>query len=185
MIRTALIILPVVLVSACKEQASSVDAQNKDRAAAAAETADPNSLMAGKWETKQDIEAVHKADLNAESKEEIRKTSASIDQCLPPEESKRPDANFFAGGDESECRYTQFAMRGGKLNATMSCTATPGTINMTLAGTYTPTSYALNATATTTGIEDAPMRTTARLIGTWIGPCPDEASQRAPEDPAR
>ena len=184
MIRTMIIVVPLALVSACKEQSPSVDAQNKDRAAAAAETADPNSLLAGKWETKQDIQAVYKADLNAASKEEIRKTSASLDQCLPPEEQKRPDANFFAGGDESECSYTEFAMRNGRLNATMSCTATPGTISMTLAGTYTPTSYALNATATTTGIADAPMRTTARLIGTWIGPCPNEESQRAPKETA-
>lgn len=185
MIRTLLIVLPVVFVSACKDRAPSVDAQNKDRAEAAGRTADPNSFMPGKWETKQDIQAVHNANLNAESKADIRRTEASIDQCLPPEESKRPDANFFAGGDESECRYTKFAMQNGKLNATMSCTATPGTITMTLNGTYTPTSYALDATATTSGIPDAPSRTTAKLVGTWLGPCPDESKQRAPEDPAR
>jgi Protein of unknown function (DUF3617) len=185
MIRTLYIALPIALLASCKEQAPSIDAENKERAEAAAQRADPNALMPGKWETKQDIQAVHKAGLNAESKEDIRRTEASIDQCLPPEEAKRPDANFFAGGDESECEYTKFAMQGGKLNATMSCTATPGTITMTLNGTYTPTSYLLDATATTSGIPDAPMRTTAKLVGTWLSACPDEAAQRAPEDPAR
>ena len=42
-------------------------------------------------------------------------------QCLTPEEAKRPKEDFFAG-DNKNCRYDHFTMAGGKIDALMKCT---------------------------------------------------------------
>lgn len=158
----------------------SVGEQNNEVAAMGAKGADRNALRPGRWETKQEIRTINKPGMDPQSKRDILGTSSSLDQCLPPEESRQPDANFFAGGDGSECQYTKFAMQDGKLDAVMSCTATPGSITMTLKGTYTPTSYRLTAVASTSA-----MNTSAVIAGTWLGPCPNPSAQRAQGDPAR
>lgn len=181
MIRKLHATLPVLL-AACQQQQPqpSVDAQDQNRAEQVAQTEDPNTLKPGKWETKQEIQGVAKADLSAQSKAEISKSAAAIDQCLAPDEAHRPDANFFAGSDASACEYSRFSMHDGLLDAAISCTVTPGTMTMTLKGRYTPTTYALDATATTSGTGDSPITTSAKLTGTWLEACPDPGAQRAP-----
>lgn len=181
MIRKLQLTFPMLLAACQQQPQPSVDAQDQSRAERVAQGEDPDTLKPGKWETKQEIEGVAKADLNARSKAEIRNSTAAIDQCLAPDEAHRPDANFFAGGDASACEYNRFSMHGGLLEAGISCTVTPGTMTMTLKGRYTPTSYALDATATTSGTGDSPITTSAKLTGTWLEACPDPASQRSPE----
>ena len=179
--------LPLVLLAACAEQQpqrhqASVAAENDARAASVAKAASPAIFQAGRWETKTSITSVSATAIDPASKREIVAQESALDQCLPAEEVRRPDANFFAGGDGSECQYSKFEMANGRIDARMNCTATPGTITMKLDGTYTPTSYALNARATTTGVPGAPANTSAKLSGTWIGPCTNPNAQRAPEE---
>jgi Protein of unknown function (DUF3617) len=190
MTRIPSLALALTALAACtqpqnQQQQASVADQNDARADAVGAQADPNMLVAGRWETKTAIGSVSNSGLTEQGKREVAAQESALDQCLEPDEVRRPDANFFAGGDTSECEYTKFAMANGKLDAVMSCTATPGTITMTLSGRYTPTRYSLSASATTGGTPDAPMTTTAKLNGTWLGPCGDPDRQRAPEDPAR
>jgi hypothetical protein len=184
--RRLLLSLPLLLAGACQQaqpqaDEASVADQHNETAAALAEVSDPNAFKPGKWETKQEIGGVATSDLPADSKAEIRKTSAAIDQCLAPAEARQPDANFFAGGDDGECKYTNFSMHDGRLEASMTCTSTPGVITMALKGNYTPTTYALDATATQSGTGDAPTTTSAKLTGTWLEACPDPAAQRTAE----
>lgn len=175
--------LPLAALSACQEQPSNVAQQNNERAEAAAETVpDPDMLKPGRWETKTLITSLGGA--TPEARAQANGKESALDQCLPEKEALRPDANFFAGGDGSECQYTSFKMQGGRLDAKMSCTVTPGTMTVSLAGSYTPTSYALDATASTSGTPGA-RATDAKLSGTWIGPCNNPSSQRAPEERAR
>jgi hypothetical protein len=177
MVRTSMIALALAALAACgpqqpSSQGKTVAQENDVRADAAAHGANPNALLAGRWETKQEIIGVAKAGLDTQSKREIAAASSASTQCLmTPDEGKRPDANFFAGGEESECKYRSFSMRNGRLDATIICNAT-GSITMTLRGKYTPTSYALDATAVTSGVPNA-MRTSAKLTGTWLGACPE------------
>ena len=177
--------VPLALLAGCQQQQrASVAAENDARAAAAAQAVNPALFKAGRWETKTDIQSVTGASMEASTKRDIVAQKSALDQCLPADEVARPDANFFAGGDGSECQYSKFAMANGRIDATMSCTATPGTITMTLDGTYTPTSYRIDASAATTGVPGAPSNTTARLSGTWIGACNNPNAQRAPEERA-
>ncbi|WP_332811168.1 DUF3617 domain-containing protein [Sphingomonas sp.] len=177
MVRTSMIALALAALAACgsqqpSSQGKTVAQENDVRADAAAQGADPNALLAGRWETKQEMVGVAKAGLEAQSKREIAAASGASVQCLPALSSKRPDANFFAGSSESECKYRSFSMRDGRLDATIVCTATPGSITMTLGGKYTPTSYTLDATAVTSGVPNV-MRTSAKITGTWLGACPE------------
>ena len=179
--------LPFALTAGCgqqqpQQQRASVAADNEARAAVAAETAPPALFKAGRWETKTEIKTVSARELDASSKREIVAQESALDQCLPEKEARRPDANFFAGGDGSECQYSKLLMKNGRIDATMNCSATPGTIVMTLDGSYTATSYRMDASATTTGVPGAPSNTTARLSGTWLGPCTNPDAQRAPEE---
>jgi hypothetical protein len=175
--------LPLALLAACQEQPSSVAQQNDERDEAAAETVpDSSMLKPGRWETKTLVTSLGGA--TPEARQQANGKESALDQCLPEKEARRPDANFFAGGDGSECEYTSFTMRDGRLDARMSCTVTPGTMTVSLAGSYTPTSYALDATASTSGTPGG-SATDAKLSGTWIGPCNNPSSQRAPEERAR
>ena len=185
MIRRSLMILPIAALGACEQPQAVATTTNQQAAGAQARTVNPNLLKAGRWETKTRIDFVDKAGLTAEARNEIQNQESALDQCLPEDEMRRPDANFFAGGDGSECEYKKFAMQTGRLDAVMSCTATPGSIELTMTGTYTNRTYSLDATATTLGVPGAPSRTTAKLEGSWIGPCPDPSSQRAPQVAAR
>jgi len=185
MVRRSLMILPLALLGACEQPQATATPKNDERPRQAALAADTNLLQPGRWETKTRIDWVDKAGLTAEARREILNQESALDQCLPDNEARRPDANFFAGGDGSECEYKRLAMQGGLVDAVMSCTATPGSIELAMTGTYTRTSYSLDATATTLGVPGAPLRTTAKLEGNWLGPCPDPASQRAPQAAAR
>lgn len=190
MVRTFVFAPLVLALAACGNgDARSVDAENQARAAMAAAAAKPvagpNMLAPGQWETKTRLRSIDQPGMDAETRRQLLGEDTSIDQCLPPEEARRPDANFFAGGGGSECSYTRFNMRGGKIAAVMGCNAGPGSITLKISGTYTPTSYQLDAATTTSGVPGAPASTTARLSGTWLGACLDPSSQRAPEDPAR
>jgi hypothetical protein len=175
--------LPLAALCACSSEAPqpSLDDQNQERAEQVAKTADPDAFVAGRWETKTEIGGASNSGLDSSGKKQLAAQTSALDQCLPPDEVRRPDPNFFAGGDASECKYTRFAAANARLDATMVCTATPGSITITLAGSYTPTSYALDSSATTSG--PSPMTTTAKLSGTWLGPCGDPDDQRAPEEP--
>ena len=184
MVRRSLMILPLATLAACEQPQATATPKNAERPQAT-RAADTNLLQPGRWETKTRIDYVDKAGLTDESRNQIQNQESALDQCLPETEARRPDANFFAGGDGSECEYKRFAMQRGSLDAVMSCTATPGSIELSVTGTYTRTRYSLDATAATTGVPGAPSRTTAKLEGSWLGPCPDPASQRAPQAAAR
>lgn len=158
MTRFAILAVSLMALAGCGEEptpsnGATVAAENDNRAEAVAENADPNAFVAGKWETKQTIASAD--------------GGAAVTQCLPAEAVKRPDANFFAGSDASECKYDRYSMTDGKLSAAMTCNASAGSLRMTLEGHYTPTTYALTAHATPTGGQS----TSARLEGTWLGAC--------------
>ena len=65
----------------------------------------------------------------------------SSQNCLTPEDVKRPREDFFAGKN-NECRYDHFTMGGGKIDAAMHCGGKHGESQaMQMAGTYSPESY--------------------------------------------
>ena len=74
----------------------------------------------------------------------------SSKRCLTKEEAKKPKEDFFAGQDKS-CRYGHFTMGGGKIDIQMVCTAEGQTQTTNMAGSYTPTSYAMDMSSQGSG----------------------------------
>jgi hypothetical protein len=67
-------------------------------------------------------------------------------QCLTREQASRPSSEMFAGKQNGQCKYDTFELSGGKLKATMSCPNASGAkMAMTMDGSYTKTSYAVDS----------------------------------------
>ena len=66
-----------------------------------------------------------------------------------PEAEKKPKPELFAGSGY-DCKYTNSYIRGGKLNAQLSCKRKPiqGEIAMNVEGSYTGTGFQGTVTAT-------------------------------------
>jgi hypothetical protein len=174
MVRYISLLLPLAALAACGGPQPADPLDPEDRAQAneiVAEVSNADMLMAGQWETKSLIRSIAASGLPAESKEEIKGTEAAIVQCLPEEDRARPTPRFFTGSDEGECSYGSFSMKDGKIDAAMACTGTPGSLNFALSGTYTQTSYDIDARATRSGGAGAAVNGSAKLSGTWLGAC--------------
>lgn len=179
--RLARLSLPLLALAACNGEDDSIADEQRERAEAAAASADGELLLPGRWETKSRLTATDRTDISEEEKAALIGQDVALDQCLPADEAARPDPNFLIASDVSECEYERFEMADGIISATLACTATPGEVTMNLDGTYTPTSYAIEALATTTGIPGPNVNSSATLSGTWLGDCPDPREQAEPD----
>ena len=89
--------------------------------------------------------------------------------CLTPEEAKRPKEDFFTG-DNKNCRYDRFNMSGGKIDAVMECSESGTVHTMTMQGNYTPDTYNMQMAMQRSGVSEAgemtmKMRVDARRVG--------------------
>lgn len=71
---------------------------------------------------------------------------------------------------QGQCEYSQFDMSGGALSAVAQCTTDQGTMDMTMSGTYTDTTYAMIMNMQM----ESPMGSmtfTSEVSGQRVGPC--------------
>lgn len=69
-----------------------------------------------------------------------------------------------------ECRYTEFDMSGGQLHAIAQCNTDQGTMDMSMDGSYTDTTY--DMTMSMRGdMGMGPMTMTFDVTGRRLGPC--------------
>ena len=69
-----------------------------------------------------------------------------------------------------DCRYTEFEMVGGEIHAVAQCNTDEGTMDMTMDGTYTDTTY--DMTMSMVGdMGMGPMTMTFDVTGRRLGPC--------------
>ena len=131
----------------------------------------------GLWESKVTIEEMTMPGMPAEMASQMKGITNRIEtdqQCLTPEEAKRPKEDFFAG-DNKNCRYDHFTMAGGKIDALMKCTDERATHTMTMQGGYTPDSYNMQMSMKTAGGEGPAsgmtmkMRVDAKRVGECTG----------------
>jgi hypothetical protein len=90
--------------------------------------------------------------------------------CLTKEEAEKPEAKFFGQADE-HCKYDSFSMGGGKIDAKMSCKSPQGAQAMTMTGTYTPETYAMQMSINGKGEEGKAMSMTMALSAKHNGEC--------------
>jgi hypothetical protein len=111
----------------------------------------------------------------AEQMKRAHGQSQSSEQCLTPEQAKRPKEDFFGGRDN--CRYEHFSMGGGKIDAVMNCSEDGGTQKMTMAGTYSGNAYQMQMTVQAANAgETAAMGMKMRVEAQRIGECTGKES---------
>ena len=106
-----------------------------------------NFVNPGLWRSTVTLEEMTVPGMPAALAEEMRRAQGRAqtnEQCLTPEEAKRPKEDFFGGKDN--CRYERFAMGNGKIDAVMNCSEDGGTQKMTVAGTYSGNTYNMRMT---------------------------------------
>lgn len=148
--RPILIVSAALLpIAAC--DGGSVSERNASVAEVAAKAQGLARIEPGLWTTTTDVHAIDVPGMDdARIMEgvtaQLKKQHAiSSSHCVTPEEAARPPSEMFAGKDSGDCRYDKFDMGGGRLDAAMTCSreGLPGTTTMTMAGSYSPTSYDL------------------------------------------
>lgn len=158
------------LVTACEKQPAEREMTAEEVAAQLASVkVDP-----GQWEsTTRIISATGPLPKEAIDKMVGQETKAA--NCITPEQAARPNANFLAAQQGSECTYQDFLMQNGKLSGRMTCTGgqLPGKMKTAMSGDYGPRSYDMVMDMETAGLPGgAAMRIKARTEGRRVGDCP-------------
>jgi hypothetical protein len=183
-------IASLTVLAAC---GSSNDVAMKDASAedVAKAMAEAKPIKAGKWETVSEVvdfqlqggdgkeDAAGKSVMAAIAKS-MKGKKTTFSHCVTAEEAKKPGEEFFTGKGKAEgCKYDNFTMTDGKLDATMTCrdpkSPDKGSMTMTMAGQYADASYDLdvtmNAKSEGSGGNGGAMTIRAKNSAKWIGAC--------------
>jgi Protein of unknown function (DUF3617) len=147
-----LILTPMMLLAGCGK--GDVELKNATVEDVVKATTAAQALSPGEWSTSTQITAVDmpgapenaKTMLAAITKAMVGKTTVT-ENCVTPEQAKKPDASMFAGANSGSCTFEKFSMSGGKMDAVMACAqpGAPGKMKMTMNGQYGGDSYALTS----------------------------------------
>jgi Protein of unknown function (DUF3617) len=81
--------------------------------------------------------------------------ASAYENCISQAQAAKPLAILFAGSDMTDCRYDSFTAAAGKMAAKMTCKRGKGTLTRTMAGTFTPTTFAFTTEMTGDGATEA------------------------------
>ncbi|MWV28510.1 DUF3617 domain-containing protein [Aurantiacibacter rhizosphaerae] len=93
----------------------------------------------------------------------------TVQNCVTQEDLENSPERVFEETN-GECRYTEFQMAGGTIHAVAQCDNDQGTMNMTMDGTYTDTTYSMT-TSMQGDMGMGPMTMTFDVTGQRLGPC--------------
>jgi len=130
----ALMIVPLCLAAAA---CSGGEGDNKQAAAEA-----PQTLPAGTWQTKFEVKSFTSVDKTTPGLKAKEGDKEEASACVTEAERAKPAPELFAGNGYT-CTYSNSYLRGGMINASMSCTRPElkGQINMTVSGSYDADSF--------------------------------------------
>lgn len=169
--KLAWIALGVSVLAACSDDGAEQKASGPKAAI---------QLQPGQWEMTSEIVSITMTQKGAPAAPIKAGTKVTMANCITPEQVKSPDAALFSG-TKGSCKYDNFYMANGRLNAQMTCTqpGQQGNLMMNIDGNYTPTTIEVNSDLDTyvTGAGD--MKMTSRLTGKRIGECTGETSKPA------
>jgi hypothetical protein len=138
-------------VGACNTS-SKIDKKNASPAEVAQQVreaaSDGNVMHPGLWQTKITIERFDMPAMPPDMAQMMETKMAESQGrertfCLTAEDAQKPREDFFAGKD-NRCRYEQFTMGDGKIDALMHCGREGGAQTLRLTGTYAPDSYQMH-----------------------------------------
>jgi hypothetical protein len=153
--KRALLLLPVLLAGC--HSGPSITAENataNEVDAKLAQSGGAQFMSPGHWEsvaTLRDVEAPGMPpSAAAQMKTMVGKPTRDA-TCLTPEEAKKPAGSFFAGGDDSNCRYDHFTMTGGVIDAMMTCKDEHANQTVAFKGSYSADTFHLDMTTKSNG----------------------------------
>jgi len=129
----------------------------------------------GLWQSKVTIQEMNIPGMPAQYADKMKQEIAahrdeSTKHCVKPEDVKKPKEDFF--GADKNCRYDHFTMGGGKIDIAMVCKQENMTQTTNMAGSYTPTTYALDMNSKGTGPQQGmtmKMHVDAKRVGECTG----------------
>lgn len=159
-----LALVTVTILAACS--GGEPEAANKVETAA--------YLSPGLWEMTSEVSGVAMAykDVKAPDKAAM---GNKFTTCITEEQAKQPPAEAFVGkaDEKNSCRYDNFYMSRGRVNASMICQ--PGNRAMNIDGKYTADSLDMTMELSTYQGTADDMKLTAKLTGRRISDsCPAE-----------
>jgi len=127
----------------------------------AAAPAAAQSMQPGLWETTTKVTSMAMPNMPPGFRHPLLGRTTDMRHCVRPEDvAKAPESVFKA--TEGKCRYTNFRMSGGTIDATMQC---QGGMTGRSKGSFTPTSYVMtNNIAMTNG-----MTMSSEITGRRVG----------------
>lgn len=175
---------PLVALGLLTLAACSGNGGGNDSAASSSETAagkggsSAGTAMAeirldpGQWETSHEIVSMESPNMPKEMMKAMAGKVTTIKTCITPEQAAKPNADFFADR-KNGCAYKDFAMAGGRISGTLTCTSKegPGAMTMKMDGRYARDSYEM-AVEMTTDANAGAMTIKSRGSGRRLGACP-------------
>jgi hypothetical protein len=131
-------------------------------------------IQPGEWESKATVQEMVIPGLPPTIAAKVKQNMAehqnqSSKHCVTPADVKKPKEDFF-GGDKS-CRYDHFTMGGGKIDVSMTCNEEGRTQNTKVAGSYTSTSYSIDASSVGNGGGEGGMSMKMHVDAQRVGEC--------------
>jgi hypothetical protein len=129
-----LTIVPLCLVAAA---CGGGGGENKQEAKEA-----PDKLPAGTWATKFEVESFTSMDKTTPALKAKDGDKEEASACVTEADRAKPAPELFAGNGYT-CNYANSYVRGGMINASMTCTRPElkGQVNMTVSGSYDEDSF--------------------------------------------
>ncbi|HTU10842.1 MAG TPA: DUF3617 domain-containing protein [Allosphingosinicella sp.] len=143
------------------------------------------ALQPGMWETTvtfSNIEVPGVPEAQVAAMRQAMSRPQTRSECMTPEQAANPSGNMMnPGGQAGACQFSKSTFANGTIDVAGSCNAGGrGSLNMTMAGTYTPTTMTANVTtavrppAGTPGPQE--VRMTGSLSARRTGDCPGGAA---------
>jgi hypothetical protein len=131
-------------------------------------------IQPGEWESKATVLEMNIPGIPPQYAERMKQSVAehrnsASKHCIKPEDVKKPKEDFF-GADKS-CRYDHFTMGGGKIDVAMTCKEEASTLSTKVAGSYTSTSYSIDASSNGSGGEQNGMTMKMHVDAQRVGEC--------------
>ncbi|MFD1610708.1 DUF3617 domain-containing protein [Sphingomonas tabacisoli] len=132
-------------------------------------------LQPGQWQVVTQAKLQDASGMPPQVAEQMKAAMARTStetQCLTPEQVAKPNSDMFAGKQNSQCKYDKFEMGGGKIKAEMHCPGGAGAqMAMTMDGSYSPTSYTMDAAMDMQTPGNGGMKMAVHTEGKRIGEC--------------
>jgi hypothetical protein len=132
-------------------------------------------IRPGEWESNAEVVEVSAPGMPPQYVEQMKGARPAARHCITPEQAQRPDANFLAAQQRSDCTYRDFSMRGGRMRGTMVCSGGEegGQMEMAMEGQYGPESYDMTMQMAGQGMGEGQQFTMRiRTTGRRLGDCP-------------